>query len=219
MVQIIKRVLIALIFVMFIVTCGKSEAEKHLENAEKFFELKVFKKAIEEYSKAINLDPMLANAYSGRGNSYDSIYNQRYEEYFQNKAIEDYTIGIKLDPKNAKTYYSRGVLVPGDKDALRDFHKAVEIGLRTSDVYNDLGDLYLKKKKYKKAINNFSKAIELDPSFEWAYTGRGESYKAIKKYKNAIKDFNTYLKLVEKKGYNNKTIRDAVKKMGGTPKY
>ena len=61
-----------------------------------------FKKAIGEYTKAIEMDPDFANAYSWRAWVYDEI------RQYQN-AINDYTKVIELDPDNSVTYNNRAV--------------------------------------------------------------------------------------------------------------
>ena len=54
-------------------------------------------RAIEDYDKAIELDPNDAEAYNDRGSSYHRLgQNER--------AIEDYDEAIKLDPDNAEAY-------------------------------------------------------------------------------------------------------------------
>ena len=58
-------------------------------------------KAIEGYTKAIELNPKFAQAYYQRGLAY-----ARKGEV--DKAIEDYTKAIELDPDNSDAYYNRG---------------------------------------------------------------------------------------------------------------
>ena len=57
--------------------------------------------AIEDFSKAIELDPKNADAYHNRGNVYAK--ELRYQE-----AILDYSKAIELEPTIAKYYSRRG---------------------------------------------------------------------------------------------------------------
>ena len=77
--------------------------------------------AIEDYSKAIEIDPDYAEAYNNRGFVYDVM-----GEYGQ--AIDDFNKAIELVPDYAKAYYNRGVtyVKQGRNDeALADFEKAL----------------------------------------------------------------------------------------------
>jgi tetratricopeptide (TPR) repeat protein len=58
---------------------------------------------MEDYTKAINLDPNDAGVYSNRGAVYCVFW--KYEE-----ALADYTKAIDLDPSFADAYYNRANL-------------------------------------------------------------------------------------------------------------
>ncbi|MDP7035318.1 MAG: tetratricopeptide repeat protein, partial [Planctomycetota bacterium] len=57
--------------------------------------------AIEDYSKAIEIDPKFAGAYSNRGGA-------RQAKGDPDGAIEDYNKAIEIDPKNPNAYHNRG---------------------------------------------------------------------------------------------------------------
>lgn len=58
-------------------------------------------RAIEDYTKAIELNPKFAEAYYQRGRAYAK--NGELD-----KAIADYTIAIERNPEYADAYYNRG---------------------------------------------------------------------------------------------------------------
>lgn len=62
----------------------------------------MFRRAIEEYSSAIELDPQGAAAYCNRGRAYNQV--GKYE-----LAIEDCDKAIRLNPKGVRAYFNRGV--------------------------------------------------------------------------------------------------------------
>lgn len=61
-----------------------------------------YAKAIEHYSKAIELNPKIVNAYNNRGVAYSE--NDEVE-----RAIKDYNKAIELNPELAEAYLSRGI--------------------------------------------------------------------------------------------------------------
>ena len=65
-------------------------------------ELKRMKRALKDYTRAIELDPKSINAYNYRGICY-----YRMEDY--RRAINDYTRAAEIDPKYAIAYNNRGM--------------------------------------------------------------------------------------------------------------
>ncbi len=90
--------------------------------------------AIEAFTKAIELDPRLINAYGGRGNVYSSIGG--YEQ-----AIKDYNSAIELSPLDreyAFLYYNRGIAyynIGNYEQATRDFKIAARLGFRAAQDF------------------------------------------------------------------------------------
>ncbi len=58
-------------------------------------------KALEDFNRAIKIDPQLAGGYLGRANTLNTM--GRYEE-----SIEDYDTVLEIDPKLANAYINRG---------------------------------------------------------------------------------------------------------------
>ena len=87
-------------------------------------ELKDYYGAISDYTKAIELDPNYADAYSNRGSSKTDL-----KDYYG--AIADYTKAIELDPNDTDSYANRGIAKEdlGDLNgACADWKKAAELG-------------------------------------------------------------------------------------------
>ena len=112
--------------------------------------------AIEDYSKAIGLDPDLAIAYNNRGSAKDDL-----EDY--SGAIADYSKAIELDPDYALAYNNRGFAKDNLEDyngAIRDYTKAIELDPNYAAAYNNrsvskelIGDLKGACDDAKKAVN------------------------------------------------------------------
>ena len=89
-----------------------------------------YKKSLEDYDKALKLNPNLSFAYYNRGNL--KLKLKKYQ-----RAIDDYSKAIRLEPKMAEAYYNRALILlylKENKLACKDLSKAGELGI--SDAYN-----------------------------------------------------------------------------------
>ncbi|MCA2812917.1 MAG: tetratricopeptide repeat protein [Microcystis sp. M090S1] len=143
--------------------------------------------ALDDYNKAIELNPNHANAYNNRGNLYQDL--QKYE-----LALDDFNKAIEINPNFAILYYNRGVLYRLQEKydlALSDYSKAIDINPNFAEAYVNRGLLYQEdKKKYDLALSDINKAIELNPNYAEAYYNRGLLYKNLQKYDLALSDWN-----------------------------
>ena len=152
---------------------------------------KKYSEAIENYSKAIELDSNFAYAYINRGVAYKLLG-------YLDKAIEDFSKAIELEPKDADTYYNRGLIykIQDKLDlAIADYDKAIELNPKFAEAYNNRGIIYYDQKILDKAIEDFSKAIELNPNQANAYNNRGVTYKIQGKLEQAIEDFSKAIEI------------------------
>ena len=121
-------VLLALVLLVggILTGCGgaaKRTAESHFQQGNKLVEQGRYDDAIEEYTKAIELNPSLAIAYNNRGNAYRILGQLLW-------AIEDLDETIRLNPGFAEAYFNRGLAykVQGKKsEAIADFEKVITL--------------------------------------------------------------------------------------------
>lgn len=140
-------------------------------------------KKIECFTKAIRLNPDLAEAYEKRAIHY----------YFRcqfDKAIQDYTKVIELKPEAVNAYLMRG---------LAYFKK--EYGEGYSTEIKNLA-FHLRKQKVRefsksleRAIDDFSHAIDLDPQLASAYSYRATAYRIKGMMEEAVRDSNMVIQL------------------------
>jgi tetratricopeptide (TPR) repeat protein len=125
---------------------------------DEYYFQKNYNRAVEYYTKAIELEPNNANYYKNRSVSYNWL--KEYE-----KAIADTSKAIELDPDKALYYYGRGVNYHELKEyekAIADKSKAIELDPNNAEYYNSRGKNYSRLKEYEKAIADNSEAIKLD---------------------------------------------------------
>jgi tetratricopeptide (TPR) repeat protein len=93
-----------------------------MNRAYAYSELKLFRKALNDYNKVIELDSKASDAYYSRGYTYDDL-----GMYLQ--AISDYTRAIKLDKDYGSAYLNRAIAKHlYGIDGCDDIMKARELG-------------------------------------------------------------------------------------------
>ena len=131
---------------------------------------------IEYFTKALQLNPNLAEAYEKRAIHY---YLQRRFE----KAIQDYTRVIELKPHRVNAYQMRGLahLKKGHGEGLM-----AQIDPLASSLSNSPGPE--SSELLELVIDDFSRAIELDPQLASAYSYRAQAFHLKGLTDEAIRD-------------------------------
>ena len=98
-----NRLLIALMLTLFAVAgcgLGGSRYDDAVLDGVSHLNLGKPEKALEDFNRAIKIDPQLAGGYLGRANTLNIM--GRYQE-----ALEDYDRTLEIDPKLANAYINR----------------------------------------------------------------------------------------------------------------
>jgi hypothetical protein len=146
---------------------------------------------IENYTKSIELNQNLANAYNNRG-----IAKKNKKLYYE--AISDYDKSIDLEPNNPAPYVNKGSVYVFLKDNLRAlelFNFALQIDPNFALAYNNRGGVKGAMGDHYGAIIDYNKAISLNPNYAQTYLSRGLSKGALKDYKGAIADHDIVISL------------------------
>jgi tetratricopeptide (TPR) repeat protein len=113
------------------------------------------KLAVEEFMKAVKIEPTHAKAYNGMGVSHDSL-----GEFA--KAIESYKVALELDPELDYVLNNLGYahLLSGRWDlAIDRLQKAVALNDTEERYHNNLGLAYAMSGKYDSAFAEFKLAV------------------------------------------------------------
>ena len=156
----------------------------YFRRADNNYDLGRFEEAIEDYSKAIELDPDNPHAFNNRGCAYSGL--GLYSE-----AIENLSIAIEMSPENAYSYNNRGCAYASLEDypnAIADYNQAIKLNPDDADFHNNLGSTYDSLGLYDKALDEFNEAIKLNESHPEAYNNRGHTYLGLKNYPKAMDD-------------------------------
>jgi len=189
-----------------------SSKNVHNENLAKTFnsrgschrDLKNYKCALEDFNKAIALNPNDAVAYNNRGICYSLLKQNEL-------ALADYNKAIELNPNFAEAYNNRGNCYSNLKNyerALEDYHKAIASNPNYAGAYNNRGNYYKNLKNYERALEDYNKAIDLNPNFAESYNNRGLCYLALKNYEHALENYNKAIALNPNNAaaYNNRGV-------------
>ena len=156
-----------------------------------FDKQELYDRAIDDYSKAIELNPDYAKAYNNRGFDYDN-------QHLYDKAIADYAKALEIDPNFTKAYNNLEIafLKQGLYDrVISDYTKTIKINPANADAYNNRGIAFVNKKLYDKAIVDYTKAIALQPDYTDAYYNRGIAYFNQSLFDKAVDDYTKAISL------------------------
>lgn len=145
--------------------------------------------AIQDYTKAIHVNPSYANAFNGRG-----ITHLKKGDF--NNAIEDFNKAIDLVPTFYEVYLNRGNAYFRQYDpisqerAIDDFSKAIQLQPDNVDAYIKRADTYLGYFRNREgAIKDYTDVIRLQPQNIDAYSIRAGERSIIGDRDGAIKDY------------------------------
>ena len=184
----IKHILSSVFMLLIsIAAFAQQTADDYLKRGKELFEKKNYLQALENFEKAIELNPSLAEAYYFRGRV----------QLDDKKADADFTTAIELRPNYPEAYFRRGLKNDLNNDraaAMRDYNKALELNPKFIEAYMTRAVLYLLDNKGALAIADYTKVLELKPDGE-SYYVRGNSYLEIGEYSKAVADLTRSIQL------------------------
>jgi tetratricopeptide (TPR) repeat protein len=142
--------------------------------------------AIKKFSRAVEIDPKFADAYTNRARAY-------YEKHDYDRAHDDATRAIDLDRKAARAYVYRAAAydkLDQYEKSLSDCEEALRLdpNLALAYVYRASAIQSLRHDK-EAALADCNKALELDPNLALAYLARSACHKEGA-FREALADCN-----------------------------
>jgi len=147
--------------------------------------------AIEEFKRALMLDPSNVNVHNSLGVCYGVIGDLR-------KANEAFETAVWLDTEEFMAIYNMGIvnLFHGEKEkALDCFLKADQIGEEVYEIALQTGKLYLDMDHPDKARSSLEKAVRLNPESGAAFRYLGDCLSLLEDVDGAISAYKSAVKL------------------------
>lgn len=178
--------------------------------------------AIEDYSRAIQINPDLQDAYANRGAAFlklaardraaeDFAGAMRFARFTQvNQAALDVAQGrdeaardvydglLRAHPDDETAHLNRGVswAAVGDyRRAVDDFSRALQLQPNDAVAYYDRGLSLAALDKLQRAIEDYTAALRITPQNAAAYYARGGAQAALGHYEQAVEDLTRAIQI------------------------
>lgn len=147
-----------------------------------------YKKAIEYFETAIQVNTQFAPAYYYRGTIRDRIPWIKATP----KPVEDFETAIRLNPQYAEAYVELGRA----REQISDFDRAIQLNPNLTRAYYWRG--YVREKlatgsdqannQIRASIADYEKALSLNRKYAEAYLAKGRAHRKLKEYRAAVDD-------------------------------
>ena len=141
-------------------------------------------RALQDFTKAIELAPENASAYNERG----EIYAKKGDT---ERAMQDFAKAIALEPDDTWAYTNRGDLHADKRrydQAIADFTKAIEVDATNVWAVNNRAWAHLNSGKANQALADANRALELSPDSADFLNTRGHILEVMGRRRQAIAD-------------------------------
>jgi len=143
-----------------------------------------FEGALENFDRAIKLNPDYADAYNNRA-------SVRHELGDDPGAQKDYTEAILLNPDRAVYHDNLGIISYSSDDyrgAQAAHTRSIQLN-GGAQAYNNRGFARLRLAEVQAALKDFTQAIELNPNDALAWNNRGDVYLESGNLERALEDY------------------------------
>ena len=162
------------------------------ERGQAFSRLGRQEDAIEDFTRALSLDPAQASIYyTNRGFAFLALRDQ-------DSAIEDYTQAIRANPNNAQAFFGRALthsIFEDYESGIEDYTQVIRLNPNDRVSYYNRGLNHSRLEQYDEAIADLTQAIALDPTDVPQYSIRASVYEEIGDLEAAVEDYERIIEL------------------------
>jgi DNA-binding winged helix-turn-helix (wHTH) protein/TolB-like protein len=166
--------------------------------ADKLMFLQQPDEASYDVTKALELDPNLAEAYASRG------FISMFHYWDWQRAEADFQKALELNPgyTTAHQWYATLLMIQNrPQEAEAELTRALEINPLSYNLLADLGQAYLYARQYEQAEAACMKALELYPKFVFAHGYLAEIYFQTGEYEKAIHELTVSINILTNAPY------------------
>jgi tetratricopeptide (TPR) repeat protein len=169
---------------------AEDSLDKGLEAYQKGYEQN-YRKAVEDFEKALDIDPTYSQAAFYLGLTYNALFDEAKAEQYYKKAIE-------LDPDYLEAHadYAGMLLDIGNVDeAIRQINIVLQRDPRHAVALTMQAQAYRLKELFPQSIEAARKAIQLTPKNAEPHLWLADSLRLSNKFPEAKNEYDEYLKL------------------------
>ena len=173
-----------------------------------------YNKAIESYTRALELNPKGYSTFSNRGKAYFDL--GKIDE-----ALSDFDKSLAVNPGYVEALSNRGaaLAMKGNlEQALTDLNKAIKIDPANINAISNRALTYYTLKQSDSAIADITNYLRLKPGDADMINLRGLCYGNLKNYKEALSDFDLSIRLSPNQGAFYQNRSSLFNEMGDKPK-
>jgi tetratricopeptide (TPR) repeat protein len=187
-----------------------SSKDNYVARAAYFRKVAKYEEAIQDFTKALEIDPNDTDILSNRGITFVNGLEQ-FDE-----GIKDFSRMIELNPKLTGAYNGRAYTyrrMDKNQEAVEDYKKIIELDPKETWNYQQLAGTYDAMKNFEMSANTYSELIKMKPTAQF-FNGRGWALSNAGKFKEAMPDFDKALELDPQNGGFYKNRGNAKNKLG-----
>ncbi len=147
------------------------EFEDCIARAAEHVQSRQYDKAVEEYKKALKINPKSSKANLLLGLTYANTGDHA-------KSIEFTKASLRIEPSYAG-HHNLGLIYANKGEyakAIESYREALKLNPESYRAWYQLGLVYATDLKFTDAIASYEKVLELNPAFTDAYLGLGSAY-------------------------------------------
>lgn len=138
----------------------KAEMDQLVKKGDSLLARKFYEDAIQQYRKALDINPKEAVVQNKMGIAYHQLQNM-------GMAKKQYELAKKINPRYSEAWNNLGTVhygVKKYKKAIKCYKKSLELNPQSATAYHNMGAAYFGLKKYEEGFQAFQEAYRLDPS-------------------------------------------------------
>lgn len=161
----------------------------HFDLAVSYQKLGEKAKALEEYRKVIEIDPMNVEAHNNLGVIYKDMGRLK-------EAVKEFQTVLSRDPKQENARNNLGIIfyLQGNLEkAIQELRGVLDINPRNREAYINLGVIYKRRNRMGEAKRMFENAVSIDPYCPEAYYNLGLIFEQKGDIKEAISHYQKFI--------------------------